>query len=168
VSLFLHHSTMVALTPKFAFLAIFALCATVSATPVEVKRGKPLCAPLTRHRVPGATASSKRSSIGAREGSAPATNLVQLYTAPVQVGTQTFNLLIDTGSSAIWFGVSMFHIPQTQSQLNTLLLKGGAVSYVAGPTSVNLGVSFAAAYASGFAEGNGFNDTVSYDLYFYD
>jgi hypothetical protein len=96
---------MVSLTPKFAILAVFALYASAGAIPAENKR---TTLPLTRRKLSGAEAVSTRRSIAGRQASIPATNDVEIYTMPVKVGQNTFNLLIDTGSSTIWVGVSVF------------------------------------------------------------
>jgi len=74
-------------------------------------------------------------------GSAPATNLDDTYTVATKVGTQTFNLIVDTGSSNTWVG--------------------SGTRYSPGSTSTNTGRSFAVTYGSGSVSGTEFTDTVT-------
>jgi hypothetical protein len=46
------------------------------------------------------------ASAASKVGEAPATNEVVSYVAVTTVGSQTFNLIVDTGSSNTWVGVS--------------------------------------------------------------
>jgi hypothetical protein len=86
------------------FIALYSF--DVGATPTEVKRSNPVTVPLTKSLHPP----FKRNPHPhlPPKASVPETNLVQSYSAPVTVGRQKFDLLIDTGSSTIFVGVSSF------------------------------------------------------------
>jgi hypothetical protein len=108
---------MVVMNSKLA-LALLAFCSSVLSTPVIEKNPTPITVPLTHRTKSGLVATDivladksrrtliaspkKRSSVG----NTPATNTAIWYTIPVEVGEQTFNLLVDTGSSNTWVGVS--------------------------------------------------------------
>jgi hypothetical protein len=99
---------MVTFTSKFSALVGFAFLACVAAAPLEAKSATAVTLPLIKHVYTSAQASSKRSSIADRRDNVPLTNLVAIYTVPVTIGSQTFNLFVDTASSVIWAGVSPF------------------------------------------------------------
>jgi hypothetical protein len=95
-------------------LAILAFCASSTvAAPVEGKRTPTLA--LTRRVKPNASArdyleadSARRDHLTRRgTANAPITNAVQIYTTDIQVGNQTFTVMVDTGSSNLWVGVSV-------------------------------------------------------------
>jgi predicted aspartyl protease len=66
---------------------------------------------LKRHRFSNGTdfapASRARArSLGSSGKSTPATNELGFYTVNITVGSQQFKLIVDSGSSNIWVGVS--------------------------------------------------------------
>jgi hypothetical protein len=80
------------------------------------------------------------SDAAAAVGEAPATNEDDTYVTATKVGTQTFDLIVDTGSSNTWVG--------------------SGTKYKPGSTSTNTGKSFAVTYGSGSVSGTEFTDTV--------
>jgi hypothetical protein len=103
---------MVYINSKTA-LAILAFCSSAFAVPFEAKRSSGTPIPLTRHITLNATNTNadrlRRKSLEARTGgtaNAPAINNVQIYIMNIQIGNQTFKMLVDTGSSNTWVGVS--------------------------------------------------------------
>lgn len=74
-------------------------------------------------------------------GSAPVINEVFTYLAPVVVGDQTFDLIVDTGSSNTWVGAT--------------------TKFVATSSAVNTGKSVEVTYGSGSFSGTEWTDTVS-------
>jgi hypothetical protein len=94
-------------------IAILSFCASYTlAAPVEGKRTSTLS--LSRHVKPNASSRDYIEADKARRdyltnrgvANAPIINAVQVYTTNIQVGNQTFSVLVDTGSSNIWVGVS--------------------------------------------------------------
>ncbi|KAJ7258382.1 aspartic peptidase domain-containing protein [Mycena haematopus] len=73
-------------------------------------------------------------------GESPATNEDDTYVASTKVGTQTFELIVDTGSSNTWVG--------------------SGTKYTPGSTATNTKKSFAVTYGSGSVSGTEFTDTV--------
>ncbi|KAJ7678780.1 putative cathepsin E [Mycena rosella] len=73
--------------------------------------------------------------------SAPVINEIFSYIAETVVGSQTFNLIIDTGSSNTWVGAT--------------------TKFVAGSTGKSTGDSVEVSYGSGSFSGTEFTDTVS-------
>jgi hypothetical protein len=74
-------------------------------------------------------------------GEAPATNEDDTYVVSTTVGTQTFSLIVDTGSSNTWVG--------------------SGTKFVPGSAAVNSGKAFAVTYGSGSVSGTEFTDTVT-------
>ncbi|KAJ7729191.1 putative aspartic protease [Mycena metata] len=74
-------------------------------------------------------------------GTAPATNEIFSYLAETKVGSQTFNLIVDTGSSNTWVGAT--------------------TKFTAGSTGKSTGDSVEVSYGSGSFSGTEFTDTVS-------
>ncbi|KAJ7444804.1 aspartic peptidase domain-containing protein [Mycena galericulata] len=74
-------------------------------------------------------------------GEAPATNEDDTYVVSTVVGSQTFSLIVDTGSSNTWVG--------------------SGTKLVAGSTGVSSGKAFAVTYGSGSVSGTEFTDTVT-------
>ncbi|KAJ7023467.1 aspartic peptidase domain-containing protein [Mycena alexandri] len=74
-------------------------------------------------------------------GSAPVTNEVFSYIAETQVGSQTFDLIVDTGSSNTWVGAT--------------------TKFTAGSTGKSTGDSVSVSYGSGSFSGTEYTDTVS-------
>jgi hypothetical protein len=94
-------------------LLLLASCFSVNAVPTIGKRVGPVTVPLTYHLADGANAADivKADRLRARKtagssGNVPIINIVSFYSAPIEIGTQTFTLLVDTGSSNTWVGVS--------------------------------------------------------------
>jgi hypothetical protein len=114
-SLLLVLQTMVHLAPTIA-LAVLASCISTLAVPFVNERSNPTTLPMTYYVKKGVSTSDivqadkmrARSVVQTRGtmANSPITNTVTFYTVPVQVGTQTFNLIVDTGSSTTWVGVS--------------------------------------------------------------
>jgi len=73
--------------------------------------------------------------------SAPVINEIFSYIAPTVVGSQTFNLIVDTGSSNTWVGAT--------------------TKFVAGSTGKSTGDSVEVSYGSGSFSGTEYTDTVS-------
>jgi hypothetical protein len=73
--------------------------------------------------------------------SAPVTNTVDSYIAAVTVGSQTFNLVVDTGSSNTWVGAT--------------------TQYQPGSTSNSTGDSITVSYGSGSFSGTEYTDDVT-------
>jgi hypothetical protein len=106
---------MVYINSKIA-LAILAFCSSAFAVTFEAKRSSGTSVPLTRHTTLNATAADhinadrlRKKGLEARTGgtaNGPAINDIQIYTIDIQVGNQTFKVLVDTGSSNTWVGVS--------------------------------------------------------------
>ncbi|KAF8597294.1 acid protease [Ceratobasidium sp. AG-I] len=74
-------------------------------------------------------------------GVVPAVNEDVTYSVEVKIGSQTFNLIVDTGSSNTWVGAGSPYNP--------------------GPTSVNDGRAVSIGYGSGFVYGVEYRDTIS-------
>ncbi|KAF7363006.1 Acid protease [Mycena venus] len=74
-------------------------------------------------------------------GEAPGTNEDDTYVVSTKVGTQTFSLIVDTGSSNTWVG--------------------SGTRYTPGSTAVNSGKAFSVTYGSGSVSGTEFTDTVT-------
>jgi hypothetical protein len=74
-------------------------------------------------------------------GEAPATNEDDTYVVATKVGTQTFELIVDTGSSNTWVG--------------------SGTRYTPGSTATNTGRSFGVTYGSGSVSGTEFTDTLT-------
>ncbi|KAF7972932.1 hypothetical protein HWV62_16596 [Athelia sp. TMB] len=74
-------------------------------------------------------------------GSTPVINEVNSYIAQVHVGSQTFDLIVDTGSSNTWVGAS--------------------TKFSNGSTGVSTGQSVSVSYGSGYFEGTEYTDTVN-------
>jgi hypothetical protein len=93
---------------KVAFV-LAASCLSASAIPTVDKRSGLVTLPLKYH-APGASAhdivQADRLRARGSSGNVPATNIVSFYSAPIEIGEQTFQLLVDTGSSNTWVGVS--------------------------------------------------------------
>ncbi|KAJ7196213.1 aspartic peptidase domain-containing protein [Mycena pura] len=75
-------------------------------------------------------------------GEAPATNEDDTYVVATKVGSQTFDLIVDTGSSNTWVG--------------------SGTKYSPGSTSTNTRKSFSVSYGSGSVSGTEFTDTVAF------
>ncbi|KAJ7230922.1 aspartic peptidase domain-containing protein [Mycena haematopus] len=73
-------------------------------------------------------------------GEAPATNEDDTYVAATKVGTQTFELIVDTGSSNTWVGAGTKYSP--------------------GSTAKSTGDTFSVSYGSGTVSGKEYTDTV--------
>jgi len=73
-------------------------------------------------------------------GEAPATNEDDTYVVSTTVGTQTFSLIVDTGSSNTWVGSGTKFVPGS---------------------ATNTGKSFAVTYGSGSVSGTEFVDTLT-------
>ncbi|KAJ7258380.1 putative aspartic protease [Mycena haematopus] len=73
-------------------------------------------------------------------GESPATNEDDTYVAATKVGTQTFELIVDTGSSNTWVG--------------------SGTRYTPGSTATNTKKSFSVSYGSGTVSGTEYTDTV--------
>ncbi|KAF7338863.1 Aspartic protease [Mycena sanguinolenta] len=137
---------MVRLTHSFFFLACL-VSATVS-TPTSSPNFHTVS---FSKKVSGKTRSTKallardlsrfNPDAAAAVGEAPATNEDDTYVVATQVGTQTFELIVDTGSSNTWVG--------------------SGTRYTPGSTSTNTGKSFAVTYGSGSVSGTEFTDSVS-------
>ncbi|KAJ7735627.1 aspartic peptidase domain-containing protein [Mycena maculata] len=84
----------------------------------------------------------KKSAISERQ-SAPVINEVFSYIAETTVGTQTFDLIVDTGSSNTWVGAD--------------------TKFVAGSTAKSTGDFVSVSYGSGEFSGTEYTDTVSVD-----
>ncbi|KAJ7726319.1 putative aspartic protease [Mycena maculata] len=82
----------------------------------------------------------KKSDISERQ-STPVINEVFSYIAATTVGTQTFDLIVDTGSSNTWVGAG--------------------TKFVAGSTAKSTGDSVSVSYGSGEFSGTEYTDTVS-------
>jgi hypothetical protein len=114
---------MVRLTLSTAFVASLAL--SVFATPVE--RASFVTVPLKK--VGSATAkalvendlrrlaniNSRRKLSSDETGSGSITNVLVSYLAPVEVGGQTYGLIVDTGSSNTWLGANQKYNPTSTS-----------------------------------------------------
>ncbi|KAI8065613.1 aspartic proteinase [Gongronella butleri] len=84
---------------------------------------------------------SKTNNLAARATSFPSTNEDFSYVSAVKVGSQTFNLIVDTGSSNTWVGAG--------------------TKYVKSSTGTNTGKSVSVSYGSGSFSGTEYTDTVS-------
>jgi hypothetical protein len=78
---------------------------------------------------------------GNEDASAPVINEIDSYIAEVKVGSQTFNLIVDTGSSNTWVGAS--------------------TTFTAGSTGKSTGDAVSVSYGSGSFSGTEYTDTVS-------
>jgi hypothetical protein len=78
-------------------------------------------------------------------GSGTATNEIVSYVAPIVVGSQTFQLIVDTGSSNTWVGAN--------------------TKFVAGTTGKSTGKSVSVSYGSGSFSGTEYTDTVSSSVF---
>ncbi|KAJ6472484.1 aspartic peptidase domain-containing protein [Mycena sanguinolenta] len=136
---------MVRLTSSFVLLAYLVSAAV--ATPVATPNV--LSVPI-RKTSSGSTKSVKalmardlarfNSDAAAAVGEAPATNEDDTYVAATTIGTQTFDLIVDTGSSNTWVG--------------------SGTKYKAGSTSTNTGKSFSVSYGSGTVSGTEYTDNL--------
>ncbi|KAF7376972.1 Aspartic protease [Mycena sanguinolenta] len=136
---------MVRLTTPFLFLA-FLVSAAVS-TPATTPNV--LSVPMYK-KVSGSTRSIKalmardlaRFNVDAATavGEAPATNEDDTYVAATQIGTQTFELIVDTGSSNTWVGAG--------------------TKYKASSTATSTGKSFSVTYGTGSASGTEYTDNL--------
>jgi hypothetical protein len=136
---------MVRLSSPFLLLAclVSAAVATPVATPNVVS------VPVYK-KVSGNTKSTKallardlvrfNVDAAAAVGEAPATNEDDTYVTATKVGTQTFELIVDTGSSNLWVG--------------------SGTKYTPGSTSTNTGKTFEVEYGSGTVSGTEYTDTV--------
>jgi hypothetical protein len=136
---------MVRLTSTFLFLA--CLVSAAVSTPVATSDFHTV--PVVK-KVSGKTRSVKaliardlvrfNSDAAAAVGEAPATNEDDTYVVATKVGTQTFELIVDTGSSNTWVG--------------------SGTRYVPGSTATNTGKTFEVEYGSGTVSGTEFTDTL--------
>ncbi|KAF7342908.1 Aspartic protease [Mycena sanguinolenta] len=136
---------MVRLTSSFVLLAYLVSAAV--ATPVATPNV--LSIPI-RKTASGSTKSIKalmardlvrfNSDAAAAVGEAPATNEDDTYVAATKIGTQTFDLIVDTGSSNTWVG--------------------SGTKYKPGSTSTDTGKSFSVSYGSGTVSGTEYTDTL--------
>jgi len=83
-----------------------------------------------------------QTAAAAAIGSGSATNEIVSYYAPIKVGSQTFQLIVDTGSSNTWVGAN--------------------TKFSAGSTGKSTGKSVSVSYGSGSFSGTEYTDTVSY------
>ncbi|KAF8171071.1 putative aspartic protease [Mycena galopus ATCC 62051] len=136
---------MVRLSSPFLLLAclVSAAVATPVATPNVVS------VPVYK-KASGNTRSTKallardlirfNADAAAAVGVAPATNEDDTYVTATTVGTQTFELIVDTGSSNLWIG--------------------SGTKYTPGSTSTDTGKTFEVEYGSGTVSGTEYTDTV--------
>ncbi|KAF8177288.1 putative cathepsin E [Mycena galopus ATCC 62051] len=142
---------MVRLTSTFLLLASIVSAAVATAIPTP----NVLSVPFYK-KVSGNSKSTKallardlarfNSTAAAAVGEAPATNEDDTYVAATKIGTQTFELIVDTGSSNTWVG--------------------SGTKYVPGSTSTNTGKTFEVEYGSGtvsneFISGTEYTDTLA-------
>jgi hypothetical protein len=103
---------MVYFTSAIAIAILAFYGSSAIAAPVEEKRATTLS--LTRHVKPNVTARDYLEADRARRdhlanravSNDPLSNYVLIYTTNIQVGNQTFIVMVDTGSSNLWVGVS--------------------------------------------------------------
>jgi len=136
---------MVHLTSSFLLLA--CLVSGIVSTPVSTPN---VLSVAVRKKVSGKTRRTKaliardlgrfNPNAAAAVGEAPATNEDDTYVTATKVGTQTFDLIVDTGSSNTWVG--------------------SGTRYVPGSTSTSTGKTFEVEYGSGTVSGTEFTDTV--------
>ncbi|KAJ7259994.1 putative aspartic protease [Mycena haematopus] len=136
---------MVRLTSSFVLLA-YLVSAAVSS---PVSTPNVLSVPI-RKTVSGKTKSIKaliardfaryNGDAAAAVGESPATNEDDTYVAATKVGTQTFDLIVDTGSSNTWVG--------------------SGTKYSPGSTATNTKKTFSVSYGSGTVSGTEYTDTV--------
>ncbi|KAF7321189.1 Aspartic protease [Mycena chlorophos] len=138
---------------RFSFVVLAAIVSLVVASPAAFE---PRATPVPFATVPvkktnsGKTKSIKallardlrRFNVDASDavGTAPATNEDDTYVASVKVGTQTFDLIVDTGSSNTWVG--------------------SGTKYNPGSTATDTRDSFSVEYGSGSASGTEYTDNV--------
>ncbi|CAO3695755.1 unnamed protein product [Umbelopsis ramanniana] len=84
---------------------------------------------------------SKASELAAASASVTAENVDFSYVTSVKVGTQTFSLIVDTGSSNTWVGAG--------------------TKYTPGSTAKNTGDTVSVSYGSGSFSGKEYTDTVT-------
>ncbi|KAF8143521.1 putative cathepsin E [Mycena galopus ATCC 62051] len=135
---------MAYLTSPFLFLA--CLVAAAASTPVSAPNV--LSVPIHK-KVSGSAGNLKalvetdlsRFNLSRRSvGEEPAANHVSSYLAAIEVGSQTFDLCVDTGSSNTWVGAGTRYSP--------------------GPTSRSTGKAFSVGYGSESVSGTEYTDTV--------
>jgi hypothetical protein len=151
-------------------LAVLAFCASsTNAAPVEEKRAPTVA--LTRRVKPNATArdyleadSARRDHLSRRgTANAPLINAIQTYSMNIQVGNQTFTVMVDTGSSNLWIGVSTLVIAQrvAVSLTSNTFTKGDSQNpYVPTSSATDTGNTFSITYGSGYAMGEEYTDNV--------
>lgn len=130
-------------TPSFLLMIFLVLSRVTNATqPVKITRNIGSIASLrnitgkdrARIKTFGATTSLL--------GVVPAINHDVTYTIEVLIGNQTFNLIVDTGSSNTWIGAGK--------------------SYNPGPTSIKDGRLVSVSYGSGSFSGEQYRDTLTF------
>ena len=95
-----------------ALTAAIVLSFSVSALATPLVRESLLSAPVSKTSAKNITATVAKDQARlakfntAATGSAPVTNQLDSYVASVKVGSQTFSLIVDTGSSNTWVGAS--------------------------------------------------------------
>jgi streptogramin lyase len=129
---------MVRIALTTAFVASLAVAAI--ATPVQTVHTVPL------KKVAKVTSSKalfesdlRRFKAGATSSGAVENDLVS-YTAPVKIGSQTFDLIVDTGSSNTWVGAN--------------------TAFSAGSTGKSTGKSVSVSYGSGSFSGTEYTESV--------
>ncbi|VDC06882.1 unnamed protein product [Peniophora sp. CBMAI 1063] len=140
--------------PTARLTAFLALVIAAAASPIVTIDEPVVKLPLSKHfngtnfaatdraRVEHLISRGKSSNGAlASVGSAPVTNQAVIYTAALEVGTQTFDVIVDTGSSNTWVGA--------------------VTKYKAGSTSTNTGKSVSVSYGSGSFSGTEYTDTVT-------
>lgn len=126
--------------------ALFASAVTASPTaaPISVPIRRPKLS-ATSFKDFAAKENARRSSFAkasaAASGTAPAINEDVTYVAATTVGSQTFDLIVDTGSSNTWVG--------------------SGTKFSAGSTGTSTGKKFSVSYGSGDVSGTEYTDTVS-------
>ncbi|KAF8174814.1 aspartic peptidase domain-containing protein [Mycena galopus ATCC 62051] len=136
---------MVRLSSTFLLLATIVSAAVATAVPTPNVVSVPFY-----KKVSGKAKSTKallardlarfNSAAAAAVGESPATNEDDTYVAATKVGTQTFELIVDTGSSNTWIGSGTKYVPSS--------------------TATNTGKTFEVEYGSGTVSGTEYTDTV--------